>query len=339
MLIKNIDDLLLFISVDASTNIASVMPYLKQSERRYIKKVLGTTVYTNLNDVYTAAPNISSMSDDDQALWTEVNIANANLAWYLYLPIANIRFSEKGLVTSSTQESQQITKWMFDQAHNTLKEIGYNALDSLYDFLASSVDASWYTDWAAGSGFSDYKDILVNSATICSNLTPVNNSRWIYTQMRPHLKSAEQTFMRPNIGDAFFDDLKTKFRNAGGTDLEKDIIAAMQDIISMIGYSKAIKDPNIRQEITVMQGSQMDGIAATGSNRADVDNRASFDRIANQYAAEAGQLMDSLRDKLNANATSTILPLYFTSNFYKSPTDTSYTEIMNNDSSKTFWLG
>jgi len=336
MLIKSTDDLIKFVSVDGSTNIDSVTPYLKQSERQYILPILGIDLRTALDTAYNTGTGFTA---DLQALWNEVNICNANLAWYLYLPTANIRMSEKGLVTSSTGETQQITKWMFDKASIAFKQAGYNGIDSLYAYLERSTSADWYSTWTSGSGFSGNLDILVKNAAICSNLTPVNGSRWIYSQLRPILKSIEQTFMRPNIGAAFFDDLKTKFKANDASDPEKSVIAAMQDIISLLAYAEGVRDPNLRQEIAVMQGTQMDAIPSPGNNRADVDNRVAFDRIAEQYAAKATRLMDALYTTLNAGASDSVFPLYFTSTIYKDPTDQSYRSVMSNDSSKTFWMG
>ena len=347
MLINNIDDLKLFITVDGSVDINSVMPYIMQSEQRYIIKVLGPTLYNTLNTAYadsTQPVGPTPLTDDLKALWTQVNIANANFAWYLYFPIANIRISEKGLVTSSTQETQQITRWMFDEAYLTLKRAAYNALDGLYNFLAAGYVAppgmppSWYTPWAAGPGFSDYVDLFVNTAEVFSNLTPINNSRWMYMQMRSHLKRAEKLYARDFIGAPFFDYLKAQFQGGSPSEADSFIIESLQDILSLMAYSMAITDPNIRQEITVMEGSQLDNIPSVGSNRADVDNRTSFDRVANKYASQAGQLMDQLRTFLNANASDTVYPLYFTSSLYVDPNAPIEIHHYHNDWAKTFFL-
>ena len=346
MLINNIADLKKFITVDASVEITSVMPYIQQSEQRYIIKVLGPALYKTLDDAYAASTRTNMpepLTDDLMALWTQVNMANANFAWYLYFPIANIRISEKGLVTSSTQETQQITKWMFDEAYLTLKRSAYNAIDGLYNFLAAgNVPApdtpSWYAAWSSGPGFSDYVDLFVNTAEVFSNLTPINNSRWMYTQMRSHLKRAEQLYARDFIGAAFFDHLKSVFKDGSADSDEKVVIQSLQDILSLMAYSMAITDPNIRQEITVVEGSQMDNIPSVGSNRADVDNRTSFDRVANKYASQAGQLMDQLRNFLNATATTAIYPLYYTSPLYVDPNAPQQYPQNDNCGRKTFFI-
>jgi len=334
MLIKNITDLKKFITVDGSTNIESLQPFLIQSETRYIQKVLGKTLYNTLDNAYNTGGG--AFTAELEALWKQVNISNVNLAWYLYLPFANIRMSEKGLVTASTGETQQITKWMYDTANIRLKETGYNGLDSLYKFLAENNTASWYATWQADSGYLEYSSLLVNSSDICSRLTPVNYSRWIYNNLLPHLKSVEKRIIGNSIGADFFADLQTKYHAGTAGTEEQYVISTLQDIISLMAYAAAIRDPNIRQEITVMQGSQMDGISATGSNRADVSNPMSFSFISTQYTNDANSMMSQLIDYLNANASSVLFPIYFTSDKYKDPTVVTPVSNYNNNTSKIF---
>ena len=336
MLIKDITDLKKFITVDGSVSFPSVAPYIAQAEQLYIIPALGPSLYATLNTAY----NASSMSDDQKALWNQLNYANANFAWYLYLPVANVRMSEKGLVTSSTQESQQITKWMFDELRNTLKRSAYNMLDALYDFLIAgkAAPADWYAAWSDGPGYSDFTDLLVYNTAIMSEWTPVNKSRWIFTQMRSHIVRAEGLWARDFIGGPFFDDFKGRYLTNSLDDREKPLIQFLQPAISMMAYSMAIRDPNIRQEITVMEGSQLDGVPATGSNRADVDNRIAFDRVADQYASQAAQVMDTVREFLNAEAATGVFELYLDSPLYKNPTDTRPVEKYNNDSSSTYFM-
>lgn len=333
MLIKNIPDLKQFITVDGSTKIESLQPYLLQAEQRYISKVLGATLYNTLDSAYNTG---IGFTPELLELWKQVNIANANLAWYLYFPFANIRMSEKGLVTASTGETQQITKWMFDQAHNRLKETGYNGLDSLYKFLAQNTAASWYATWQADTGYLEYSSLLVNSTDICSRLTPVNYSRWIYNNLLPHLKSAEKRIIGSAIGNDFFADLQARYHNDTAGAEEQFVIESLQDIISLLAYAAAIRDPNVRQEITVMQGSQMDGISATGSNRADVSNPVSFSFISTQYTNDANSLMSQLITYLNANATASLFPIYFASDKYQDPKIILPVSNYNNNTSKIF---
>ena len=230
---------------------------------------------------------------------------------------------------------------MYDELTLSLKKTAYNMLDALYAFLAAGISGTppdWYAAWSEGPGFSDYVQFFVNSAAILSQYTPVNGSRWIYTQMKSHINSAEGFYARDFIGAPFFDDLKEKFGEDDLSDQEQVAVDYLQPIISMMAYSMAIRDPNIRQEITVIQGSHLDGIPATGSNRADVDNRAAFDRVADQYAARAGQTMDLLRTYLNATATAEIFPLYFNSPLYHNPNDQQHIERHDNRGKKTFFL-
>jgi hypothetical protein len=336
-LINTIVELKLFITVDATVNIDSVAPYLAASERRFIMPILGSSVYNTLLANYQAGYN--TMSADDKALWQEVNLANAAMAWLLYAPQANVRMTEAGIITTSTTETTQATKWMFNELILSLKEQAYAAIDTLCQYLELGITADWYIPWASSSAFANYFSLFVNQVGILSQYAWINNSRWIFSMLQPHLQRAEQTYAAQWIGVPFFNDLKAKYQAGTLTTLEQQAVAQIQNICSLYAYSMAIQDPNFRQETITVLGSRMDGINATGSNRADVDNRTAFGRVAEQYANQANNFCEQLQEFLNANASDTIFPLYFASTIYIDPTTPYIPPAYNNDmSTGTFFF-
>lgn len=334
-LIKSTEHLKIFLDVENATYSKSFMPYINQAENDFIKSVLGDKVYSDLNAAYALS---TPLSGDWVELWNKVNIANVNLAWYLYFPIVNIRKSDAGLSTSSTQDTERLTKWMYDEGRIALKIAGYKGLDNLLEYLEGATGKTWYNDWKAGSGFADYKMYFVNSAKVASNFIPIANSRWIFQLLTPYINTCQTLSIAPEIGQTFFDALLLKHKNGNGTTEEKTAIKFIQTIISLQSYGEAYLDANFRRELAIINGTRFDGTENTG--RQALDEHTVAERIADGFTSKANAMLGKLLAYLNATVSDTILTDYFNSDKYVSSTGEVDTTQADNDNAKGtfFWI-
>lgn len=334
-LIKSTEHLKQFIDVENATYKKSFEPYIKQAENDFIKAILGDKVYEDLNTAYNQNTILASHWLE---LWENVNIANVNLAWYLYFPIVNIRKSDAGLTTSQSQDSERVTKWMYDEGRIALKVAGYKGIDNLLDYLEKSTAKPWYNDWQAGSGFADYKKYFVNSAKVASNFIPIANSRWIFQLLIPYINTCQTLVIEPEIGNSFFADLLLKFKNANGGTEEKKAIEMIQAIIALYCYGEAYKDANFRRELAIINGTRFDG---TESNSKQAkDEHIVAERISDDYMSKANALLGKLMAYLNSTATDSLFELYFNSDKYVSTSGDVDTTQGDNDNAKGtfFWM-
>lgn len=306
-LVKNIATLKDYINVEGSTKLPSISPSIVNAERNYIKKVLGATVYANLID----GVKNNNLTTDEALLLPEVLMALAPLAYYTGSPVQQVRSGDTGLHTSQSDSVERLTKWMYDEFRTQLLIDGYNALDNLYLYLEATTGADWYAAWAASDAFTTYKALFVNTASIFNQHVAIKNSRWLFSVMVPMLGNTETFFIEPALGTSFFDDLKTKWKNNNGSTLEKQVIAMLQKCISLMCYSKALRDPMFVNELIVVTATKTENVKAP-------DVKA-YEALSEEYKTMAESLLNKTIAFLNTEASPTVLIPYYESELYADP--------------------
>lgn len=332
---EDIERLKTAIAIDASNFIDSLTPSVANAERNYIKKVLGAVVYENLLDKVEA----DTLTTDEEALLDEVMLALAPLAYYIGSPIMQVRSSDSGFHTSSGDDKERLTKWMYDEFRTQLLIDGYNALDNLLLYLETNTAADWYGDWSASDAFTTYKSLFVNRAEIFDAHVGIKKSRWLFAQMLPMLGNTESQFILPFLGEDLFNDLKTKFADESADADELIVIGKIQKCIANMAYSKSLLNPNFINEMIVVTATK-------------TENVKSMEVMLPMYNAQvkehrdyAEAFLNELRTYLNKNASLTVFPLWFNDDDrYEDPTveDTTLDidkRTNNSSSGTTFYFG
>ena len=310
-LIKDIATLKNYINAEGSSALKNVSPSALKAERNYIVKVIGDAVYANLLD----GVKNNNLTVDETTLLNEVLMAEAPLAYYLGIPIQQVRFGDTGLHTATTDSTQQLTKWMYDEFRTQLLIDGYNAIDNLYQYMEKQTGADWYAAWTSDEAFTGYKELFVNNVKIFSATVEIKASRWLFSRIIPTLRLAEAFFIIPAIGTDFFGDLKTKFRNGTATLQEKNAIGVIQNAISLMAYSRALTDPMFVNELIVVTATKTDNVKAP-----DVKP---YYELSEQYKQMAESALNLLLKYLNEDASPTVFIPYYTSEFYTDPAKSS----------------
>lgn len=306
-LVKDIDKLKEYIAAEGSSELTTVSPSIAKAERDYIQKVLGDTVYANLLD----GVENNNLTDDEDELLNEVLLALAPLSYYISSPVQQVRFGERGLHTSQSQDKERLTKWMYDEFRTQLLIDGYNALDNLYLYLEKTTGADWYNDWKTSDAFTTYKSLFVNSASIFGEHVAIKKSRWLFTMMLPMLGNTEDFFIEPAIGTDFFNVLKTKWSAANGSTDEKEAISRIQKCIALMCYSKALCDPMFVNELIV--------VTATKTENVKSPDVKAYEAVSTEYRTMAESMLNKTIGWLNAEASITTFQTFFESDKYVDP--------------------
>lgn len=315
-----------YLAVDASNFPTTFLPSIKRAEESFIKKATGTGVYA----LITAA----NPTPDALALRDKARAALAPLAYCAMLPLLNVRAGDKGLTTSSTQTSEQARKWMVDDMRNQLLIDGYNALDGLYEHLESNTTADWYNTWKGSDAYTEYKQYFVNRAAIMQQYAHIKGSRWLYMQLLPGMQNVETFYILDTIGSAFFNDLKTKFRDETANSDEQYVIQSIQQIVSMIAFAEGLCNPAFVNEYAIIMASRSEDLK-DGANSRD------YSKLADGYMNRAQALINRLSAYLNANASPSVFTSYYGSEQYDAGSTGSsrLADRTNNDSSNgSFFL-
>lgn len=199
MIIQDTETLRKHLSVNGSVNYANIAPYLKKAERKYLKPIIGK-----------AQLEIFEQSQNDEIVKEAQDLAQeavANFAYYLNLPIGAVQINDSGIHVVDNEHSKPATDKQFKELQRSFKKSAHEALDELLEVMEQSADK--FLPWFNSSGYTIYKELLVNKTSIFNKYFYIFNSRQTFIAMRPTLKVVEDQFISPVIGADLLIALKT----------------------------------------------------------------------------------------------------------------------------------
>lgn len=193
MLFKTISELVDLLPVDQNFEFDLIKPFIETAEADFIKDILGTTEYTNLESAYQDSTLTAAQTD----LLPYCQKALAFLAFDRYIPIGNVDVSDQGIRFHTDEGTKQAFSWQVADLQTSLEETGYNHLQTLLQFLWAN--AATYTDWAGSTNSAKYRSHFINSATDFNEFVDIKNSFRTFWILRPSLRTIEDTVIEANL--------------------------------------------------------------------------------------------------------------------------------------------
>lgn len=319
-LIKNIDTLKQFVKVNF-TNQTSQMPDIQGCENRYIIPLIGSEIYADMQ----ALADANNVADP---LLKLLRAAIAPLTYYKDLPVIHLQIGDKGINTFVSENVKSAARWEFNSLRDYFAEEGSTALEVLIQYL---YDNKADLEWAIPD---EYKNVFLTGKEF-SAYFPLYQPYRTFEFLRTCCRTAEEEFIRPNLGDDVFEDLRDNYATTEDS--------RIKNIIKLLKKATAFQTVKLACDLLPVKygGSGFTVVlSGYGSESANPsDNSATPEQIIllrKQCETNAESYMQQLRTYMNANASSEFFPDYFNSTLYKSPTTEKPKSI--NESTKSFFL-
>lgn len=176
-LLKNIEDVKKYVSVNENLQWDSVEPYIKQAERKYIKTLIGELLY---DDYCATIPTGTELK-----AYELLREAAANLAWFLYLPLANVQVTDSGISVTEGTNFKAAAWWQIRDLRRSFLEAGFEAIDEALKIMeANEAD---FSPWETTEGYTIFKELFVKRTDTFQRWFNINNSRKTFLALRPYL--------------------------------------------------------------------------------------------------------------------------------------------------------
>lgn len=222
-LLKSIDDIKKYVSVNKNIKWASIEPYVKQADRKYIKNLVGTVIY---NDYATTTPTDAT----ELEVYDLLSEASANLAWFIYLPLANVQVSDNGISVATGADYKAAEWWQIKDLRRSLLEAGLQALDEALKIMEANEDD--FINWTQTEGYTVFNELFVKRTDTFHRWFGIANSRKTFLALRPYMLETHHQYFTPVFNDATISTIKT------GTDtIQQQVLAFLQ--ASQVHYTVA----------------------------------------------------------------------------------------------------
>lgn len=207
MLFKNVSEIKQYIPANAEFEFQNVSPYIqRQGEEILIRKYLGDTLYSNLDNAYknnTLSPKMKELLD-------KVRMPLANYALLKYLPLSQINITKQGTRITSTDRDKPAFEWQVDKVRAACNEAVYEGIELLLLYLENNKSEPEFASWTTSSGYTQLSDRLIRNADEFDAIYSIGASRRTFHALRNCIREAEETRLLPLLGKDFIDELKSQ---------------------------------------------------------------------------------------------------------------------------------
>jgi hypothetical protein len=317
-LIRTIDQFCAHVRVSADgTKLENLEPDLRVAERRHLRPVLGAALYNELsalsNDDVQAALDDSTSATG--GLLRLVHEALANLGLLEYLPLNQLQINDGAVYVVSG--GSRPFQWQIDQLKASLRGKGYNALESVLEYLEAHL--ADFPAWATSPAAVQAREQLIASAAEFTRHYDIASSRLTYQALLATLRKVERFELEPVLSFEYLTELKAQLvAGAVSTDNQVVLERFLRPALAHLVVAAAIPEVGL-----TFNGSavELNIFRPDDANAKEAD--ASLDQLLSLKMSKARAdglvFLTQLRRHLNMWASGIRFATYFNSSAYTDP--------------------
>ncbi|MBO0946946.1 DUF6712 family protein [Fibrella forsythiae] len=270
-LIQTIDELKQAVNLNRDTDITGLTPHLESAEALLARQLGGFGVIDEV-----LAIMVPTMAQKRALAY--MRRAVGNLALYKSIPTQNVQITDAGLLRRTGGQQGDAFQWQYDEARNSLKADGWDAVEDLLQTLETTPDD--FPAWLA----SRPAPLLVPSASVFNLFYFIDSRRLTYQALLPSMRKAETMQIRKFLAAQAVDV----------ADLDEEQLALVQSALVSATLGIALRE---RQIDITESGVQVLGTseASTAANyRKPVEDQKRIDALILYYQQQARATLDDL---------------------------------------------
>ena len=227
MLINSTEDIQTVLSVNITLDYSNIRNHLKTCENRYIKPLLGDSLYSELDTIHNDA---GLTPTTEQAELTRLcQTSMAYLALHKFIPYAEVNIGDGGIRRLENDKNKTAHKNQIVNLREASLEDGFSAIEDAIIYIEDNI--SEFSSWP----YQDNHQYFINTATEFNKFVFIDESRLLFLQLLPRMEEVE-TRLENNISSDFFNELKSKIQNADTTPISADDLLAIKKCQTFIAH-------------------------------------------------------------------------------------------------------
>lgn len=225
----------------ANLSLKVLEPFIDQATKDFLIPVLSKDQYADLltayqNSVLEVDPVALDQPDINLLYYSRKGLAPIAMA--LAATHLDVNIDANGIRRSETEGQKtayqyQRNDWQWDQI-----KLGLHNLDELHDFLVENIN-----DYAFFEGSEEYaaqQSLFIRSTKDFSAQININNSYWVYRQLRSLMEDVELFKIKPLLGATLYSTIKTQSADGGTFNgNNKQIYLMVKKAVANLTISKA----------------------------------------------------------------------------------------------------
>lgn len=211
MLFKNITEIKAFLPIGVGNDFNRLKPHIANAENKYIKPLLGTSMYDELQEFYDAEYPASptEVQIATKELLEKVQHATIHLAYFVGFDFLNVSVSDMGFQRMESDKVKGLYKYQEDNLRRYFSDSGFNGLDDALVYIETNI--VYFGEFKASANWTVLKESFLPTVNVIEQIPySIHGSRLILLALKPHIAYAEDTDIKPLLGETIYDEVKTE---------------------------------------------------------------------------------------------------------------------------------
>jgi len=219
MLFKSIEEVKQFLAVGAGTDFNRLKPHIQNAETAYLRPLLGSGLFKELQDFYDSPPETSLVGE--KILFGEllslVQRTLIHLTYWSGFQVLNATISDGGFKRTENEKIKSLFKYQELELKEYFKTTGFNGLDEILFYLEMEIKKSTseiinFKSFAESDAWTILKSSFIPDTNTFNAIIFINNSRLTFLRLKSPMQLVEDLDIKPVLGEAIFSEIKAEMK-------------------------------------------------------------------------------------------------------------------------------
>jgi len=237
-LFKTIQEIQQYIKVNVTSNVGSIIPFVKTAQEKYLRKYLGEDLLKKLDDYFNAENETTDEKLD--ALLPYVQSPLTKFAYYLAIPNFDVQINEGGFAVVSNGNLAPASKDRVQALRDSMLQLAYEDIETLLRFLEKN--KADYDDWTSSDAYTIATNLLINSGEEFDKFVNIEQSRLKYQELRQTIENIEILQIEPIISKELSDEIKEEVKDDDISEENEKILTLLKRSVANLTWCDYLGD-------------------------------------------------------------------------------------------------
>jgi hypothetical protein len=211
MLFKSVTEIKEFLPIGIGNDFNRLKPHIASAENKYIKPLLGTSMYDELQEFYDATypENPTDVQIAMKELLGKVQLALIHLAYFVGFDFMNIEASDMGFHRVESDSTKGLYGYQENNLRKYFSDSGFNNLDDVLTYIEENIEH--FAEFKAETNYTVLKQSFLPTVKAVEEI-PFNlhGSRLTFLALKPGVSYIEDTQIKKLLGTTIYNTIKTE---------------------------------------------------------------------------------------------------------------------------------
>ena len=211
MLFKTITEIKAFLPIGVGNDFDRLKPHIASAENKYIKPLLGTSMYDELQEFYNATypASPSDVQIAMKELLEKVQLALIHLAYFVGFDFMNVSATDAGFHRTESEKLKSLYGYQENSLRKFFSDAGFDNLDDVLVYLEENIE--YFAEFKAQTNYTVLKQSFLPTVKVVEEI-PFNlhGSRLTFLALKPGISYIEDTQIKKLLGTTIYNTIKTE---------------------------------------------------------------------------------------------------------------------------------